>query len=172
MSGSFFLAMHCVRRQSTNKEGVKNSFPHQHFDIPTPRCYAIRLWCSSVVYRASLTFNPLGVWSISAEGTLPHLTQTSRSPQIPAKLRSLCSRMVCYWLGLTFCYLPMQIKRWQILSNITSYHIDHHLLSGGPVSCFIVLKYNIHQAWAFQNKKTYHQPYSQWAPTTGIHFMP
>lgn len=61
-----FFTMHCVRRQSTNKElaiqeSVKSSFPYQHFD--TPKCYAIRHWCFSVLQRASFPSDSLQCFS-------------------------------------------------------------------------------------------------------------
>lgn len=108
-----FFTMHCVRRQSPNKEraiqeSVKNSFPYQHFDTPNVTPYG-----TDVSQCCTGPASPLTVHSVSAAGTMPRLTPTSRHPQIPIKLRSSCSSMVCYWFRLTFCCLLMQTQRRQ-----------------------------------------------------------
>lgn len=179
--------MHCIKRQSTNKEraiqeGVKNSFPYQHF-VPLPprhQCYAIRHWCSSVLYRATFSFTPLRVLGVSAKGTLPHLPQTSRSPQIPTKLRSSCSSMVCYWLGFTFCYLLTQTKRWQkywitplmLFILVLAQTLCSIIISYQVARCPLSYYWNIIWGLGFSKQKSHHAPCSQRAPTTVIHFMP
>lgn len=111
-----FLSRYALYKNTKYKQGKSHSGRcEKQFSIPAlcssppcpHQCYAIRHWCSSVLYKATFSFTPLRVLGVSAKGTLPHLSQTSRSPQIPTKLRSSCSSMVCYWLGFTFCYLLM-----------------------------------------------------------------
>lgn len=137
--------MHCIKRQ-TRKEPFRKVWRTVFRTgtlTPSPMMFCHKALVFPVPYWGSFPLTPLRVVGVSAEGTLPRLTQTSTSPQIPTQLRSSCSSMVCSWLGFTFCYLLMQTKRWQkywITSLIITQSLcfDHHLLSSGPVASFIL----------------------------------
>lgn len=107
---SFFLAMHCIKRWSTNKERAIQEGVKKQFSIPArwhpPVSHHKALVFLGAV-QGQLPFHPSGSCRCFSRGDTATSNQTSRMPQIPAKLRSSCSRMVCYWLGFIFCYLLM-----------------------------------------------------------------
>lgn len=175
MSGSLFHYALC--KKTKYKQGMSHSGKcEKQFSIAAlwhAQCYAIRHWCFSVLTGPA---SPLAVCSVSAEGTLPHLTPASSSPQIPAKLRSLSSSMVCYWFRLTFCCLLMQTKRWQkywIASLVITQTLFFDLLSSVSAASSILLKCHL-RPWLFteSNQKSHHQLCSPRAPSTVIHFLP
>lgn len=146
------------------QDGVKNSFPCQHFDTHAMLCHKALVFLSAV---------PLRVLSVSVKGTLSHITQTDRSPQIPTELRFSQSSMVCYWLGFTFVTSWCKLKGDK---GTEECQLPHRLCAVIIVSyqvprCHLSYYWNITWGLGFFDQKPQPQSCSRWAPTTVIHLM-